>query len=349
MRTIAAATFACVVLLIAACGARAGQADIGHSQITVHYGTTRVPSTSTSGHYGTEAGPLRYGSCTVSIPRDHRMGALESPRWPQSPNPDRHVVLLEVDACDALSFAERIQTELQSAEGDGLLFVHGFNVSFTDAARRSAQLSYDLAFRGSSSFFAWPSRASLRPAAYRDDELSVAAAQPSFDRFVNQLSTTIAPRKLHILSHSMGNRLVANYLKDISQERARGIGQVLLTAPDIDAAVFRDQIVPAMLGKGMPVTLYVSDHDRALAISREIHEGAQRAGDARGNVIVNPPMDTIDASDVDTSFIGHSYYGDQRSVLSDMYYLMRFALPPSERHGLQAITDLNGSYWRMAP
>ena len=35
------------------------------------------------------------------------------------------------------------------------MFVHGFNVSFADAARRTAQIAYDLAFGGPGAL-SWP-------------------------------------------------------------------------------------------------------------------------------------------------------------------------------------------------
>jgi esterase/lipase superfamily enzyme len=36
--------------------------------------------------------------------------------------------------------------------------VHGYNVSFDDAALRTAQLAYDLTFDCPAAFFSWPSK-----------------------------------------------------------------------------------------------------------------------------------------------------------------------------------------------
>jgi hypothetical protein len=49
-----------------------------------------------------------------------------------------------------------------------------------------------------------------------------------------------------------------------------------------------------------------------------------------------PGIDTIDVSAVDTDLIGHVYYGDNRSVLTDISELFRSARPPEERFGLRA-------------
>jgi esterase/lipase superfamily enzyme len=41
------------------------------------------------------------------------------------------------------------------------VFTHGYNVSFEEAARRAAQLAFDLNFRGRVVLFSWPSCGSL--------------------------------------------------------------------------------------------------------------------------------------------------------------------------------------------
>jgi len=52
-------------------------------------------------------GPLSYGSCDISIPRDHRMGQLESPslwRLEFRDDPAKHVVLLDATVHDRDNF-----------------------------------------------------------------------------------------------------------------------------------------------------------------------------------------------------------------------------------------------------
>jgi len=50
-------------------------------------------------------------------------------------------------------------------------------------------------------------------------------------------------------------------------------------------------------------------------------------------------MDTVDVSNLDTDLVGHSYYGDSRSVLSDMFDLLSTGLPPGKRFGLRAVSQ----------
>jgi esterase/lipase superfamily enzyme len=72
--------------------------------------------------------------------------------------------------------AESIRVQVGAAlSGAGsksvLLFVHGFNVTFTDAALRTAQLAHDLSFGGVPFFFSWPSAGETR-SYFRDEEIA---------------------------------------------------------------------------------------------------------------------------------------------------------------------------------
>jgi hypothetical protein len=58
-------------------------------------------------------------------------------------------------------------------------------------------------------------------------------------------------------------------------------------------------------------------------------------------------LDTVDASAVDTSLVGHSYYGDNRAVLADLFYLLRNGAPP--RFGLEPRAGPQGSYGTFRP
>jgi esterase/lipase superfamily enzyme len=120
--------------------------------------------------------------------------------------------------------------------------------------------------------------------------------------------------------------------------------EIILSAPDIDAEVFL-RLAAHIKTAGQRVTLYASKHDRALQMSKYFN-GYPRAGDATDEVIVVPGIDSIDASAVDTSLMGHSYYGGSRSVLDDIFYLIR-GLRVSERAGIRASND--GRYWVFQP
>ena len=78
------------------------------------------------------------------------------------------------------------------------------------------------------------------------------------------------------------------------------------------------------------VTLYASSNDEALRLSKKLH-GYPRAGEAGRDIVILPGMDTVDCTAVDTSLLGHSYYGDSGSVLSDIVEVLEDAKPADQR------------------
>jgi esterase/lipase superfamily enzyme len=125
------------------------------------------------------------------------------------------------------------------------------------------------------------------------------------------------------------------------QDRIR---EVVLAAPDIDTDVFVHQIAPDLVAIGAPVTLYASSTDRALSLSRLIH-GGPRAGDSGDSLVVLKGIETIDATNVDAALTGHSYVGDRRSILSDLYYIIQCGVRAGKRFGLSRKTRNGSGYW----
>jgi esterase/lipase superfamily enzyme len=122
---------------------------------------------------------------------------------------------------------------------------------------------------------------------------------------------------------------------------------IILAAPDIDKRLFVSAS-DSMKAVARRLTLYASSKDKALIASREVH-GYPRAGEAGDSLVVIEGMETIDASAVDTSFLNHSYYGDTRSIITDLFELIRHGLPADERAELRK-RYLNGhAYWEVKP
>src|SRR5690606_27247555 len=95
-------------------------------------------------------------------------------------------------------------------------------------------------------------------------------------------------------------------------------------------------------------TLYASSRDRALLLSRYFHN-YQRLGETEPQLIVANGMDTIDASLVDTSLLGHSYIGDVKSIVSDLHDLVVVGKRPTERGGLASLLLGEMMYWSIQP
>lgn len=328
--------------------------------VTVFYGTDRNYERHLIGKsaFGRDRGPLSFGSCEVSIPADHHIGELETKsRWSffrDAEDPTRYVVILGVHRMNSDVFLREIRSRIASSTAKKvLIFVHGYNVTFEDAARRTGQIAADLDFKGVPIFFSWPSQGET--AKYPTDETNIEWSEPDLRSFLKQTIAASGAEEVYLVAHSMGNRALTRALGNLAVESPNlraAIKAIILAAPDIDADVFKRDIAPRFVPTDVAdpaapiVTLYVSKHDLALAASKKFHTYS-RVGDCSDGIAFVPGVETVDASSVDTDIfsLGHSYFGYSRSVLSDIHALVVERLHAEKRFGLRTIDSPAGKYW----
>ena len=325
-----------------------------HTVQTVFYATDRKPTgdVKPASFYGRgRSSELAYGACEVSIPIDHRLGRLEGPMWRKlefRADPEKHVVLLAVEPWAPEAWRQEVGAKSAAGGGEALLFIHGFRTTCADAARRTAQLHYDLQFPGPSLLYSWPSEGRVR--AYLYDGNSVQLTKPHLRSFLDVLRPLPGIARLHVIAHSMGNRALVEVLSELATTpgAAPHLNQVILAAPDIDSDVFR-MLAARIRPHAERTTLYASTGDTALEWSRRVHM-KPRAGDAGEHLVVIDGIDTIDASLVDTDLGStHSNYAENRSVIADIFYLVTKRLRPAERAHLRPRTSLAGTWWELVP
>jgi esterase/lipase superfamily enzyme len=135
----------------------------------------------------------------------------------------------------------------------------------------------------------------------------------------------------------MGNRVVTQALQFLDRDRFR---QVMLAAADEDRDVMLSQM-KRIRGRAQRNTLYLSTKDGALKLSEWIH------GASRGGQTGVTGFDSIDASAVDFSRFGHSYFHEQRQLLNDIFLLVEHGLPPQQRPSIRQAGD--GLTWFFQP
>lgn len=323
----------------------------------VYYATDRqrTAESAPDRHFGGDRGPLSFGVVNVALPRAHQRGRLESPsilRLEFSADPEKHVVLESLTELGVDRWRAEVAKRAAALGNPGILvFVHGYDTDFGDAALRAGQLAFDLKFGGATVLFSWPSRGSMLD--YTADEQSAEWSVPDMQAVLDSIATLAPGTPVYVIAHSMGNRVATRAFKAMLEKdrsRAASFRELVLAAPDVDADVFRREIGPAILGMGPRVTLYASSNDKALAASRSVHGGYHRLGESGNGLVVLKNLDTVDASTVSTEMLGHSYYGDSGTVMSDLMYLIRKSLPAQdrERFALERVTDAAvGLYWRF--
>lgn len=320
-----------------------------NSLVTVYYATDRKADRSGLIPYGTKRGDLSYGQCVVSVPRDHRLGDIERSK---DPDPRRDMYVMSLYAMDWNGLRESLAWALRgSPEKKALVFVHGYNNSFEDAALRTAQLAYDLQFDGPPIFYSWPSAEALLK--YKEDR-KMATDPATFGHlraFLQEVAEQTGAERIYLIAHSMGNevltRAFADLLAGLAPETREKFREIVLASPDIGAEDFVKNIAPRILNQGPGVTLYASRHDEALKASWLVNDFKRRLGDPTKGAVVLPGMDTIDASAVRTDFLGHAYFAEHASIVSDLFYGLNYEIPVQDRFALQPATQDGKPYWKL--
>ena len=166
---------------------------------------------------------------------------------------------------------------------------------------------------------------------------------------MRELAATPGVGRVHVLAHSMGSWLTMEALR----ENAIGghadldgkLGDVMLAAPDIDLALFKQQM--SRLGSSIRVSVFVSRADRALSLSSRIAGDRQRVGsmdpsNARdGAELQKLGVRVYDLSSFSDGFIGHGAYADAPDVIRSIG--AQLAEPRKEDASSVAIIDAQGN------
>ena len=329
-----------------------GKSNDSHTAVQVFYATDRaqVETDDVKLLYSGDRGGMTYGTCSVSIPEKHRIGELEEPSWWKfefRENPDKHVVLMSVEQKSRGEYFGSMRAFLDTCNSEeAFVFVHGYNVSFEDAARRTAQIAYDLSFNGAPVLYSWPSEGS--ETSYTIDGSNVEWTEPHLKEFLIDMAEQSGANTVNLIAHSMGNRALTRVFASLSDELGDTLGQVfkevILTAPDIDAEVFQRDLAPRMVESGAHITMYASSNDAALGLSRKVH-GYPRAGDTEFGMLIADGIETVDASNASTDFLGHSYFAESPDVITDIFDIIHQQVTAAKRRALELHEENGQSYW----
>ena len=274
-------------LAIAGCGGRpigvmqaAGTVAPGTSKVDLLVATTRAadenPAVLFSGERGTG---LTVNAVDVSIPPEanRKVGQVQ---WPKRlpADPLRDFVTVSVDPLDGERAGETWLKTHMAKSRRVLVFVHGFNNRYEDAVYRFAQIVHDSHADVAPVVFTWPSRGSIFD--YNYDKESTNYSRDALEELLTRTAANPAVSDVTIMAHSMGTWLTVEALRQMAIRNghvASKINNVILASPDLDVDVFGRQFTS--LGKDKPhFTIFVSQDDRALALSRRISGNVDRLG-----------------------------------------------------------------------
>jgi esterase/lipase superfamily enzyme len=297
----------------------------GTSRVDLLVASTRSSVGATQGEMFTgERGiGLGFAEIAVSIPPDEARQVGEV-QWPahMPPDPQREFATIEAKRIEQGQALAIFHGRLKKAKTrDVLLFVHGYNTRFEEAVYRLAQIVHDSRAPALPILFTWPSRGRLL--AYTYDRESGNYSRDALEAVLQTLAKDPAVGQVTILAHSMGNWVTLEALRQMSIRNGRiapKIVNVMLAAPDVDVDVFRRQI--ATIGdKRPPFTLFVSQDDKALALSSRIWGNTPRLGAVNPNSepvrtqLADEHIQVIDLTNVQsTDSLNHGKFAESSTV-----------------------------------
>jgi len=367
------AKFSLLLLTAATPSAGAENPAVAASPVHVFYITNRAPILKEDGSisYGSERShELIFGNVQVLGP-DAETSIVGTPeelgRFPATPydviqmkngaKRDPEVVAKHLLAARNLK-EELSRRVMATGRKEIIVFIHGYNNSFDDAVRSTAQLCSDL---GPVDFtciaLTWPAGGTKGVLfGYNVDRESGEFSVTDVRKALRFISETPGLQEVHFLGHSRGTDVLASALKELSIETYvskmplanRKAGNVLLFAPDMDLDVAFSKLFTPLSDPGLlrgqkadpnlawttgdiHYTIYASDGDQALALSQFLFGSELRLG--RFDVHNNPDLmrlaphfarlaDFISVEGGEGG-IGHSYFLSNPYVRADITSLIR--------------------------
>lgn len=243
-----------------------------------------------------------------------------------------------------------IYNAMQAEVNDTLFFIHGFKCDLARALDNLKQLHQqyitDDSPIGRIVMFTWPSNGSLFE--YRDDAHDAVTAGKALGRAYLKLRKFFAQffeldpnsethknppcnRNLHMMCHSMGNRVLESMVEMILAKNynyTRLFREVILVASDIDnVALEEPKPLHNLVDIGDRIHVYFNENDFALTISQTTKNAFNRLGKYGPKNMKKVPnnINVIDVTDADdikggltNRLLQHSYHFSSSSAREDI-------------------------------
>ena len=295
--------------------------------------------------FGGQRGTPSFGTCEIEINPIPLLDDVASkmPFWVPS---ERSEIRIEVQE-DLALFWQQLSTAAESTSKQQIVvYVHGYSYDFERGCERAAEIQRSLAGAARVLMFTWPSNGEATD--YVPDVADLEWSVPFLTRVLEELTSRIGSRNVHVLAHSLGSRGVLAALERLQNDGQElpVIGRLVLLAPDFDSQTFVE-LLPRLAPTAESVTLYASSTDTPLKVSHRLN-GSPRLGEAGEFLTVVPGMETIDVSPAGRyQILGHEYFFFHPRVAADLALLLSTGEGAAERPGLRSKTIGGLTYWEV--
>lgn len=260
---------------------------------------------------------------------------------------------------------------------DALIFVHGYDHTFREAAGRAVQLQQWLAAGGADMvllMFSWPSAgAGVSRRTYADDRDRARMSGPALGRAILKATDFIrnTPRadrcdgRIHLLCHSMGNWALRGAVQGMRTFVGNNIpplfDEVILAAADEDDDTLQTTHKVGPLLRGCRrVTVYYNHQDLALKASDYAMGNPDRLG--RSGPCLTPECPSkVSVVNVATKIVwdakganawtrdptGHQYFRNNARVRQDICQVLAGEADDALLRNKERCKNDVGAYWRL--
>ncbi len=281
------------------------------------------------------------------------------------------------------SLQGEIRRRLAKAERkEVVVFIHGYNNTFNDAAYATGNLCRLLGEDFVCVVLTWPA-GGTRGAfmGYNVDIESGEFAVADMRKAIRAIGETEGVRGVDIIAHSRGTAVLASAFQQLGREayvsrssitESLKVRNIVLFAPDIDIDVAGTKIFDVFSDPDTPygtrkspnatiplkqesfhITIYSNPADQALGLSSSIFGSTLRLGqlDVSGwqaKALRPDPGHLVDLIEVDenTGAFGHGYFLSNAAVRSDLAALIRYRLKPGDPG--RPLVQIGKEFWRIA-
>jgi esterase/lipase superfamily enzyme len=322
---------------------------------TIYYVTDRKEGPRSNGnatYVSDYAGQVSYGFIKLQIPEDRVAGSQISDD-----------VIRKVESIPYENFIRLLQDQ---AAKPLVIWIHGYRPSFNLSAIHCAQLAHDLNIDANILTFDWTSSESVL--GYTRDLLQVPRSTKHLVNLLEAVSNEVKPRKIIVVAHSLGCRLVCLALQKLNNDpnaKNLKLDHVIFLMPNVDREEFDKDFKSELQNLVNRITIYVASDDNVLLLAKLLynvdsiglteHFSPDTELDEIQTFLYYEKQlpDKIDLVDVSffskKDFLKKHRVFLERPVVDDLYWLIH-DYPAAKRHLLKYREDKSPSgYWVIPP
>jgi len=296
-------------------------------------------------------------------------------RFPETPPP---LILIDGEARldpsnrDQATESERIfRAEVRrrlkrSPRSEILVFVHGYNNDFDDAAFTLAETWHFMGREFVPILYTWPAGKG-GPSGYIYDRESGEFTVHHLKNLIEDLSNIEEVEAFHMIAHSRGTDVLTSAVRERALvARARGkevpdklrSSHIILAAPDLDLDVVSQRVVAEQLGRETQnITIYTSQTDKAIGIAESMFKSVKRIGRLDADDLTSRQLESVkyidgismvELQEVEQRKASHSYFHSDPAASSDLILTVRYGLEPGAENG-RPLKPLEANFWQIEP